>query len=112
MDGQQPNNANRGAKEFITSTEFSSRFSSKIECFRFLASECKVYLPKPEHVTIWHLRDIASGTKTHIKSDKVKHIAIPQYEGLTISDMLEYVDEKPVVMRYLPIQKEVFKLPR
>ena len=111
MDAQIPA-ANRQAKEFVTSTEFSSRFSSKIECFRFLSSECKIYLPKPEHVTIWHLRDLAAGAKQYVKADHVKHIAIPQYEGLTINDMLEYVEDKPVCMRYLPVEKEVHKLPR
>ena len=63
-------------------------------------------------MTIWHLRDLASGTKLYIKADHVKHIAIPQYEGLTINDMMEYVTQKPVVERYLPVAKEVVKLPR
>ena len=49
---------NRQAHQYVTSTEFNSRFSNKVECYRFLASECKIYLPKPEHVTIWHLRDL------------------------------------------------------
>ena len=57
-----------------------------------LATECKIYLPKEEHVTIWHLRDISNGTKSHVKADHVKHIAIPQYEGLTINDMMDYVE--------------------
>ena len=42
----------------------------------------------------------------------VKHIAIPQYEGLTIADMLGFLEKWPRVFDYLPIEKEIHKLPR
>ena len=47
----------------VTSSEFSQRFSSKQECFRFLASECQIYLDTYETMSIYHLKDIISGNR-------------------------------------------------
>ena len=59
------------------------RFFS-LEVYRFLSSEVKAYLPSYETVTVWHLRDLAMGVKRIIYSDRVKHIDVPQFEGLSI----------------------------
>ena len=37
-----------------------------------------------------HLRDLASGAKKMIVSDRVRVISIPQYEGLKVESMLEF----------------------
>ena len=37
-----------------------------------------------------HLRDLAAGNKRIIKSDQVKVITIPQYEGLKVESILEF----------------------
>ena len=47
-----------------------------------------------------------------IPSSKLKHLTIPQFEGLSIHDMLDYANKWPIVMRCLPIEKEIKKLPR
>ena len=48
-----------------------------------------------------------------IKCESVKHIPIPQFEGLTFEAILEYASARPDVMRCLPIElKEIDKLPR
>ena len=47
----------------IPAAEFAAKFKSKREVYRFLSSEVKAYLPSYETVTIWHLRDLASGKK-------------------------------------------------
>ena len=45
--------------------------------------------------------------------DDVKYIMIPQFEGLTIEDLLAYVEMYPEVKRALPkVDKEIRKLPR
>ena len=80
--------------------------------YRFLASEVNVFLPPFENVTIWHLRDIQSGTKKRIKSADVKHINVPQFEGLSIKDMQAFASQYPGIASYFPIEKEVEKLPR
>ncbi len=60
--------------QVVTSNEFNSKFSSKKEVFRFLAFDCGIYLPSYDAVTVWHLRDIASGKRKHIKAAAVKTI--------------------------------------
>lgn len=42
---------------------FSAKFGTKGEVFRFLATEAMVYLPAYQTVTIWHLKELACGTK-------------------------------------------------
>ena len=39
--------------------EFASKFSSKREVYRFLATEVGVYLAPIENMTVWHLKDLA-----------------------------------------------------
>jgi len=53
------------------------------------------------------LRDLASGTKKIIKSNSVKFIAIPHYEGLAVKHLLLIAREHPDVMRALPVEKEI-----
>ena len=80
--------------------------------YRFLASEVKAYLPSIDCVTIYFLKDIASGDKKFIKSDFCKHLTVPHFEGLTVDDFLEYTEKYPQIERYLPPPKEIAKLPR
>ena len=61
---------------------------SKREVYRFLAGEVKAYLGEIETMTAWHLRDLESGDKTIIEAKNIRHISIPNYEGLTIKAML------------------------
>ena len=59
------------------------------------------------------MRDIVANMRTLVKADGVKHIIIPQFEGLAIDDLLGYAGQYPEVMRALPMaQKEIRKLPR
>ena len=37
---------------------FQAKFSNKKEIYAFLSQDCKVYLPQPDCVTVWFLRDI------------------------------------------------------
>ena len=45
-------------------TTFASKFGTKGEIYRFLTVEAGVYLPHYQTVTIWHMKDLASGDKT------------------------------------------------
>ena len=63
-------------------------------------------------MTIWHLRDLASGVRRIIKSDDVKVITVPSFEGLTVDNMLAYASQFNVVMKALPIASEIRKLSR
>ena len=55
----------------------------------FLTVECHAYLAPYECLTIYFLKSIISGSKRFINSDRVKHLSLPQYEGLSIKDILE-----------------------
>ena len=96
----------------VTAAEFAAKFQSKREVYRFLATEVNAYLPPFENVTVWHLRDIQSGTKKRISCDQAKHINVPQFEGLSIKDIQAFASAYPQLARYFPIEKEMEKLPR
>ena len=69
-------------------------------------------MPSYETVTIWHLRDLAMGTKTIIPCDNVKVIDVPQFEGLSIQDIFAFAQNDREVERALPPGKEIQKLSR
>ena len=97
----------------VTAAEFAAKFTNKREIYRFLASEANLYVPPIDNVTVWHLRNLARGERTRIEAKDVKHVAIPQFEGLGIREMLEYASKVPAVMRALPAAaKEKEKMPR
>ena len=77
-----------------------------------MASEVKAYLPSIECVTIFFLKELASGEKKFIKSDHARHLAVPHFEGLTVEDFLDYSGNHPDIDNYLPPPKEIPKLPR
>lgn len=58
--------------------------------YRFLTAEVKAYLSSFETMTIFHLKDLVRKRRKIIKCDDVKVIAIPQFEGLSIEDMLGF----------------------
>ena len=96
----------------ITAKEFAAKYRDKREIYRFLASDVHVYLDSFENHTIWHLKDVAAGRKKKILAKAMKHISIPQYEGLFIADLLEYAKQYQSVMQALPPELEIKKLSR
>ena len=62
--------------------------------------DAKAYLPAPECVTIYFLKDLIRGVKSCkfsffisninlvIKSDEAKHLHVPLYEGLSVENIL------------------------
>ena len=63
-------------------------------------------------MTIYFLKDLVSGAKTPIYGPDVRHVTIPQYEGLGIKDISNFVQNKPIVFPYLPEGKELWKVPK
>jgi len=126
MDAAQQIPMNQGNMQ-ITASAFAAKFQSKrgkfrisslltpfsaIEVYRFLSSEVHAYLDSFETMTIWHLRDLASGIKRIIKCEAVKVISIPQFEGLTIPDLLDFAKGYPAIAHAFPVEKEISKLSR
>ena len=51
------NNGGQGQPSVrMTAKEFSSKFSTKRECFTFLTIDCKAYLPHYDTLTIYFVR--------------------------------------------------------
>ena len=97
----------------MTSQEFAARYSSKVEVYRFLASEVGAYLPEYGVVTVLHLRDLAAGKRKLILCKDAKQIHVPQFEDLDKEDMLAFAAAYPEVARALPSEeREVKKLHR
>lgn len=47
----------------VDQKEFASKFRTKGETWRFLATDAGVYVPPMSTVTIWHLKELANGEK-------------------------------------------------
>ena len=62
----------------ISSKEFSAKYRSKREIYNFLATDCSIYLPPYDNVTIYFIKDIMFGKKKMISTKMVKTIHIPQ----------------------------------
>ena len=61
----------------ITQQEFAAKYSTKRDVWRLLTNECRWYLPAEGTVTIWHLKELARGERTHIKRGKERTIHLP-----------------------------------
>ena len=80
---------------------------------RFLTSQCRIYIPSKETVTIAHLRDICIGARRKIRCEEVKVFNVPYFEQLTIERMLAFAAGYDEVMKALPeLERERLKLPR
>ena len=92
--------------------------------YNFLASAVGAYLAGYEQVSIYFLRDIVSGKKKCkyrtfftnlsivIKSNEMKHIFIPYYEGLSVECLLEECFLYPEVKKYLPDGPDIARITR
>ena len=64
-------------------------------------------------MTVPHMKELAAGKRTLLKSKDINHINIPYFDGLSVEKMLHYAKDKENVMRALPdIERERDKLQR
>ena len=89
----------------VPSTEFSQRFSSKQECYRFVSFHCGIYCDSPATFSIHHLRSIVQGQRKTIKSKDVCQVHVPHFDSLSIAHMLEFASNYPEVFQILPEEK-------
>ena len=78
----------------------------------FLTVECHAYLAPFECHTIYFLKSVVSGSKRFIDNDRVRYLSLPQYEDLTIRDILQQALDSGKCHDYLPEPDEFGKLPR
>jgi len=99
--------------EKLNSASFGAKYASKREVYRFLSHDCGAYLSSYDTMTVWHMRDLVGNKRRLIKCKDVRTIQVPQFEGLSIDEMLAFGEQYPEVMRALPsVRKEILKLPR
>ena len=96
----------------ISSKEVGGKMKNKREIYRFISVEAGAYVPPYELISIWHLKDLLAGKKTITKSKEIKHITIPQFDGLTFETIIEYAESYDEVMEKFPIKRELEKYPR
>ena len=109
MEGAQQN-----AKVRVPVSQFAAQFSTKKEVWDFLTQGCGAYCPAKGTCTIWHLRDLANGSKRYIKAADIQLLYVPQYDSLTLEKMVEWASQRhPLVLgEYFPIKRELMKFPR
>ena len=47
-----------------------------------------------------------------LKNENAKHLPVPQYEGLGTADILDWCGDHPIVLEYLPDEREIRKIPK
>ena len=53
------------------------------------------------------MKDLICAVKKYIKSDKLRHLAVPQYEGLSTDDILAKIGDNPNFKLHMPIEREL-----
>ena len=74
----------------ITAQTFGARYNGKREVYRFLTHDVGGYLSSFDTMTVWHMKELVNGQRKLLKSKDIKHVIIPQFEGLAIKYMLEF----------------------
>ena len=93
MEGFQ-NAPNNILKVRVPVAEFGSKFQSKTEAFNFVSQEMKAYCPPKDVVTAFHLKDMISGVKGHVKGADIQHLAVPQFDSLSLEKILEWANRR------------------
>ena len=88
----------------VSAKEFGAKFRSKYEVYRFLTVDACCYLSSYQTVSIYFLKDLATGTKKRklpiphvsnfgmfvgIDCKDVQYLYVPMYEGLSIDAILK-----------------------
>ena len=60
MEGSQNVNPNNKS---VTVASFSAKFRAKREIYQFLTLDVRAYLPPPNTLTVYFLKDLISGAK-------------------------------------------------
>ena len=63
-------------------------------------------------MTIFFMKSLIDGSKKFIHMDKVRHLSVPQYEGLGIKAMLVEIQKYQIVENYLPEERDWRLMPR
>ena len=88
-----------------TVNDLASKCRSKIEFYNILSRDGNIYLPPSQDANKKYLRSIMTGDKKYLTWDKVTVIKVPQYEGLTVKDILKFTKQNVDILNYIPEYK-------
>ena len=74
--------------------------------------DCSAFLAPLECHSIYFCKQLVRGEKKFVKCENARYLSVPQYKGLGIAQFLEYAEQSPGVLDYLPDRQEWDKLPR
>jgi len=113
MSNQNFIDSSSARKVKVTAKDFAAKMRNKQEVYHFLTHEVGAYLSSYDTMTVWHMRDLVSGKRRRIKAKEIKHLNVPQYEGLKIETFFEFAKQYPGVMDAFPsAEVELEKIPR
>ncbi|CDW82385.1 UNKNOWN [Stylonychia lemnae] len=102
----------------------AQKCKSKKELYNFLTQDCQAFLPKIESTNIYFFKQIFRAQKDvsiiehnslllqYLRRDQVKVSAVPQIEGLTVHDFLQFAKLNPQHLKYLPDERDWVHLDR
>ena len=70
-----------------------------------MSHDCNAFVPSYGTVSIYHLKDLAAGTKRRLSNEGLRNINVPYFDKLTLETMLDYAEKNEEVMAYLPAVK-------
>ena len=89
-----------------TVNDLASKCRSKNEFYNVLSRDgnvyLPVYLPPSKNTNKEYMRSIMTGRKKYLTWDKVTVIKVPQYEGLTVKDILKFAQLHINIFDYIP----------
>ena len=113
MPGEEHINSSSKLNIKVTAKDFAAKMRNKQEVYHFLTHEVGTYLSSYDTMTVWHMRDLVSGKRKRIKGKEVKHMNVPQYDGLKIEAFYNFAKDYPECLNAFPVeQQEREKLPR
>jgi hypothetical protein len=120
MSAQKQISSASNTKVRITAQDFARKVRSKQEVYHFLTHELGAYLPSYDNVTVWHMRDLVSGKRLRLQAKKIKHLNVPQYEGLKLEAFFQWAhnfdvqakDHRPIMDTFPLELQEREKFPR
>ena len=89
-------------REQLTTKEVGVKCKSKKELYKLLSTEGNLYLPPMLATNKGYLSGVMMRDKKFITCEDDRVIKVPQIEGLTIKEILEFAGSKINIQEYLP----------
>ena len=69
-------------------------------------------MPPLQCVNVYFMKALLAGTKKALKTEAVKVLYAPQYESLSIKQLLDFAAVYPRIEEYLPDPRDMPQIPR